>query len=79
MVNICIIDVDSRRSECLTLVLLFCAGFAYPVGVSSADSNGTIYVADTNNNLIRKISSLNLGCSILVNKNIKTEGRGLAM
>ena len=50
-----------------------------PVGVSSADSNGTIYVADTNNNLIRKISSLNLGCSILVNKNIKTEGRGLAM
>ena len=32
------------------------AGFNYPAGISSPDSNGNIYVADRNNNLIRKIS-----------------------
>ena len=31
------------------------AGFNYPHGISSPDSNGNIYVADTSNNLIRKI------------------------
>ena len=32
------------------------AKFSSPYGVSLADSNGNIYVADRNNNLIRKIS-----------------------
>ena len=32
------------------------AGFYYPIGISSPDSNGNIYVADTENHLIRKIN-----------------------
>jgi DNA-binding beta-propeller fold protein YncE len=32
------------------------AKFYYPSGISLADSNGNIYVADTYNHLIRKIS-----------------------
>jgi len=32
------------------------AGFYQPWGISSPDSNGNIYVADTGNHLIRKIN-----------------------
>ena len=36
------------------------AGFYYPYGISSPDSNGNIYVADQSNHLIRKISRYNV-------------------